>query len=182
MRGSGSRSSRTVTPPNEPASGLTERELGTRWSGLVLLLVPSSFRLGAHNWGHRRGGLMKRLIPLTSLSLITALVLASSASAQGSFCTTTANASGAAVAKCVDAPSASPSATTSPEVTVVNGGPQTASPTVTATATGASTNPAVAAVGGELPPTGGTGRLAVLATMLLVGSGAMSYVILRRSN
>ena len=121
---------------------------------------------------------MKRLILLASLSLITVLVLASSAFAQGSFCTTTATASGVSVTRCVDAPS--PTATASPEVTVINGGPLTPSPT--ATATGVASNPVVAAAGGELPATGGAGRLAVIAAVLLVGSGAMSYAILRRRN
>jgi hypothetical protein len=123
---------------------------------------------------------VKKLIMLTSSSLITVLVLASSAFAQGSFCTTTATASGVSVTRCVDAPSASPTATTTPDVTVINGGPLTPSPT--ATATGATTNPVVAAVGGELPATGGAGRIAVVAAMLLVGSGVMSYAILRRGN
>jgi hypothetical protein len=121
---------------------------------------------------------VKRLILLTSSSLIAVLVLASSAFAQGSFCTTTATASGVSVTRCVDAPS--PTATTSPDVTVINAGPLTPSPT--ATATGATTNPVVAAVGGELPDTGGAGRIAVLAAMLLVGSGVMSYAILRRGS
>ncbi len=121
---------------------------------------------------------MKRLILLASLSLNTVLVLASSAFAQGSFCTTTAAASGVSVSRCVDAPSPSPTA--SPEVTVVNGGPLTPSPT--ATATGVASSPVVAAVGGELPATGGAGKLAVMAAVLLVGSGAMSYAILRRSD
>ncbi len=124
---------------------------------------------------------MKRLILLTSLSLIIVLVPASGAAfAQGSFCTTTAAASGVSVTKCVNAPSPSPTATASPEVTVVNGGPLTPSPT--ATATGVASNPVVAAVGGELPATGGAGKLAVIAAVLLVGSGAMSYAILRRSD
>jgi hypothetical protein len=124
---------------------------------------------------------VKRLIPLTSLSLIAVLALAPSAFAQGSFCTTTAAASGVSVTRCVDAPS--PTATASPDVTVINGGPLTPSPTATAAVTGgAASNPVVAAVGGKLPPTGGAGRLAVMAAVLLVGSGAMSYAILRRSN
>jgi hypothetical protein len=123
---------------------------------------------------------VKRLILLTSLSLFTVLALASNAFAQGSFCTTTAAASGVSVTKCVDAPSPTPAGTASPDVTVIDGGPLTPSPT--ATATGVASNPVVAAVGGELPATGGAGKLAVMATVLLVGSGAMSYAILRREN
>ena len=146
-----------------------------------MILVPSSFRLwGSTTGGIGRGGFVKRLILLTSLSLIIVLVPASGAFAQGSFCTTTAAASGLSVTKCVNAPSPSPTATASPEVTVVNGGPLTPSPT--ATATGVASNPVVAAVGGELPATGGAGKLAVIAAVLLVGSGAMSYAILRRSD
>ena len=128
--------------------------------------------------GIGRGGFVKRLILLTSLSLITVLGPASGAFAQGSFCTTTAAASGVSVTRCVDAPSSSPTATASPEVTVINGGPLTPSPT----ATGVASNPVVAAVGGELRDTGGAGKLAVMADVLLVGSGAVSYAILRRSD
>jgi len=145
----------------------------------MLILVLSWFRLGSATGGVCRGGFVKRLILLTSLSLITVLVPASGAFAQGSFCTTTAAASGVSVTRCVDAPSPSPTATASPEVTVVDGGPLTPSPT--ATATGAASNPVVTAVGGKLPATGGAGKLAVMAAVLLVGSGAMSYAILRRS-
>jgi hypothetical protein len=123
---------------------------------------------------------VKKLILLTSLSLIAVLALAPNAFAQGSFCTTTAAASGVSVTRCVDAPSPTAAGTASPDVTVIDGGPLTPSPT--ATATGVASNPVVAAVGGELPPTGGAGRLAIMATVLLVGSGAMSYAILRRSN
>ena len=122
---------------------------------------------------------MRRLLVLTSLSLIAVLVLASNAFAQGSFCTTNALASGASVTKCVDAPSPTPTSTASPDVTVVDGSTQTSSPT--ATASGVASNPAVAAVGGRLPPTGG-GELALVATAFLLGSGVMSYCILRRSN
>jgi len=116
---------------------------------------------------------------LTSLCLTGALVLAPSAFAQGSFCTTTA-ASGASVTKCVDAPSPTPSATASPEVTVIDEGTLTASPTATAAASG-SVAPVVAAVGGELPDTGGAARLALMAAALLVGSGILSYRIVARS-
>jgi LPXTG-motif cell wall-anchored protein len=107
-------------------------------------------------------------------------VLATNAFAQGSFCTTSAAASGVSVTKCVDAPSPTPSATASPEVTVISGGPLTPSPTATATATGATANPVVAAVGGELPATGGAARLALIAAALLLGSGVLSYFIMRR--
>jgi hypothetical protein len=124
---------------------------------------------------------VRRLLVLTSLSLIAVLVLAPNAFAQGSFCTTNALASGASVTKCVDAPSPTPTSTASPDVTVVDGSTQTSSPTATATASGVASNPAVAAVGGRLPPTGG-GELALVATAFLLGSGVMSYCILRRSD
>ena len=117
---------------------------------------------------------------LTSLCLTGALVLAPSAFAQGSFCTTTAAASGASVTKCVDAPSPTPSATASPDVTVIDEGTLTASPTATAAASG-SVAPVVAAVGGELPATGGATRLALMAAALLAGSGILSYRIVARS-
>ncbi len=121
---------------------------------------------------------MKRLLVLTSLSLIAVLGLAPSAFAQGSFCTTSAAASGESVTRCVDAPSQSPSATAGSDVTVISGGPLT--PSATATASGTILSSAAAAAGGSLPPTGGEG-LALFAAALLVGSGVLSYAILRRS-
>jgi hypothetical protein len=122
---------------------------------------------------------VRRLLMLTSLCLVGVAVLASGAFAQGSLCTTSAAASGVSVTKCVDAPSPTPTATASPDVTVISGGPLTPSPTATASGV-ASGSAVVAAVGGKLPATGGAGRLALMAAALLVGSGVMSYVILRR--
>ena len=116
---------------------------------------------------------MKRLLLLTSLSLIAVLGLASIAFAQASFCTTSVAADGGYnVDKCVDAPSPIPSA--SPDVTVISGGP------LTPTAGGTNMSSVAAAVGGILPPTGGEG-FALIAAALLLGSGVLSYAILRRS-
>ena len=70
-------------------------------------------------------------------------------------------------------PSPSPSATASPDVTVQVEPPLTTLPT--ATASGSPT----AAVGGALPATGGSG-LALIASALLLGSGVLSYAVLRR--
>jgi hypothetical protein len=121
------------------------------------------------------GALVKRLSLLTSLSLIAVLGLASSAFAQASFCTTSVAADGGYnVDKCVDAPSPIPTA--SPDVTVISGGPLAPS----ATASGTTMSSAAAAVGGILPPTGGEG-FALIAAALLLGSGFLSYTILRRS-
>ena len=95
---------------------------------------------------------------LSAVALVAALVLAP-----------------AAVAKQhKDDASATASATASPDVTVQAGPPLTALPT--ATASGGAT----AAVGGALPSTGGSG-LALVAGALLLGSGVLSYAILRRS-
>ena len=121
---------------------------------------------------------MRILVTLTSVSLLAVLLLAPSAFAQGSYCTTSVAAEGDNVAKCVDAPSPIPSATASPDVTVISGGPLTASPT--AIAGGTTMSSLFAAVGGELPGTGGDG-FALVATALLLGSGVLSYAILRRS-
>ena len=68
---------------------------------------------------------------------------------------------------------ASPTAA-SPGVTVQEGPPLTALPTATASGTPG------AAVGGALPSTGGSG-LALIAAALLLGSGVLSYTILRRT-
>ncbi len=118
---------------------------------------------------------MRELFMLTSLALIAVLILAPGASAQGSFCTTTAAASGESVTKCVDAPSPTPTAT--PEVTVQTGPPLSPSPT--ATASGTIFSSASQAAGGRLPPTGG--GLGLVAAALLLGSGVTSFVILRGS-
>jgi hypothetical protein len=121
------------------------------------------------------------LLTLASLSLLAALVVAPSASAQDSFCTTSVAAEAENVTECVEAPSPIPSATASADVTVISGGPLTASPTATAIAGGTTTMSSLAAaVGGELPGTGGEG-FALVAAALLVGSGVLSYAILRRS-
>jgi hypothetical protein len=113
--------------------------------------------------------------------LIAVLGLASSAFAQDSFCTTSVAADGGDnVATCVDAPSPIPSATASPDVTVISGGPLAASATATAIAGGTTMSSVAAAVGGILPPTGGEG-FALIAAALLLGSGVLSYAILRRS-
>jgi hypothetical protein len=126
-----------------------------------------------------QGALVKRLLLLTSLSLFAVLGLASSAFAQDSFCTTSvASDGGENVATCVDAPSPIPSATASPDVTVISGGPL--KPSATATAGGKTMSSAAAAVGGILPPTGGEG-FALIAAALLVGSSVLSYAVLRRS-
>jgi hypothetical protein len=124
---------------------------------------------------------MRRLSTLASLSLLTVLVVAPSASAQGSFCTTSVAAEDENVTKCVDAPSPTPSATASPDLTVISGGPLTASTTATAVAGGTTMSSVAAAVGGELPGTGGEG-LALVAAALLLGSGVLSYAVLRRSH
>lgn len=121
---------------------------------------------------------MKRLLTLASLTLLTVLVVAPNAFAQDSLCTTSVAAEGEDVTKCVDAPSPIPSATASPDVTVISGGPLTASPT--AIAGGTTMSSLAAAVGGELPGTGGVG-FALVAAALLLGSGVLSYAILRRS-
>jgi hypothetical protein len=122
-----------------------------------------------------QGALVKRLLLLTSLSLIAVLGLASIAFAQASFCTTSVAADGGYnVDKCVDAPSPIPSA--SLDVTVISGGPLAPS----ATAGGTNMSSVAAAVGGILPPTGGEG-FALIAAALLLGSGVLSYAILRRS-
>jgi hypothetical protein len=124
---------------------------------------------------------VRRLLILTSLFMMAALGFAPSAYAQGSFCTTSVAAGSENVTKCVDAPSPTPSATASPDVTVISGGLLTSSPSATATASGATIFSAAAAAGGILPPTGG-GELALIAAALLVGSGVLSYAVLRRSN
>ncbi len=95
---------------------------------------------------------------MTAVALVAALVLAP-----------------AAVAKQHkdDDASATASVTASPGVTVQEGPPLTALPTATA-----SGNP-TSAVGGALPATGGSG-LALIASALLLGSGALSYAVLRR--
>jgi hypothetical protein len=121
---------------------------------------------------------VKRLLTLASLTLLIVLVVAPNAFAQGSFCTTSVAAGGENVTKCVDAPSPTPSAPASPDVTVISGGPLIASPT--AVAGGTTMSSLVAAVGGELPGTGGEG-FALVAAALLLGSGVLSYAILRRS-
>jgi hypothetical protein len=121
---------------------------------------------------------VRRLLTLASLTLLTVLVVAPNAFAQDSLCTTSVAAEGEDVTKCVDAPSPIPSATASPDVTVISGGPLTASPT--AIAGGTTMSSLAAAVGGELPGTGGEG-FALVAAALLLGSGVLSYAILRRS-
>ena len=120
---------------------------------------------------------MRELLVLTSLALIAVLIVAPGASAQGSFCTTTAAASGLSVTKCVDAPSPTPSVTATPEVTVQTGPPLSPSPT--ATASGTIFSSVSQAAGGRLPPTGG--GLGLVAAALLLGSGVTSFVILRGS-
>jgi hypothetical protein len=57
----------------------------------------------------------------------------------------------------------------------------TASPTATPTATAMGSGSPVAAVGGALPSTGGS-EFALVAGALLLGSGVLSYAILRRSS
>src|SRR5215218_3834878 len=146
------------------------------WFVLILVLV--SFRL-VHNIGSLgRGAFVRKLLVSTLLSLIAVFVLAPSAFAQGSFCTASATASGESVTKCVEAPSPTPSVTASPDVTVISGGPLTPSPS--ATPSGTTLSSVAQAAGGTLPPTGG--GLSLIAAALLLGSGVMSYAILRRSN
>jgi hypothetical protein len=123
---------------------------------------------------------VRRLLTLVSSSLLAVLLIAPGAFAQDSFCTTSVAAEGESVARCVDAPSPTPAATASPDVTVISGGPLTASPTATAVAGGTTMSSLAAAVGGELPGTGGEG-FAFVAAALLLGSGVLSYAILRRS-
>jgi hypothetical protein len=124
---------------------------------------------------------VRRLLTLASLFLLAALVVAPSAFAQDSFCTTSVAAEGENVTKCVDVPSPTPSATASADLTVISGGPLTASPTATAVAGGTTMSSLAAAVGGELPGTGGEGY-ALIGAALLLGSGVLSYAILRRSD
>jgi hypothetical protein len=102
---------------------------------------------------------------LTAVALVAALVLAP-----------------AAVAKQHkdDDASATASVTASPGVTVQEGPPLTADPTATPSATAMASGSPTAAVGGALPATGGSG-FALLAGALLLGSGVLSYAILRRS-
>jgi hypothetical protein len=118
-----------------------------------------------------------RLLMSTSLSLIAVSMIAPSAFAQGSFCTTSVAAGGENVTKCVDAPSPTPTATTSPEETVQAGPPLSTSPT--ATASGTITPTLSSAVGGKLPATGGY-SFALIAAALLLGSSVLSYAILHR--
>jgi hypothetical protein len=120
---------------------------------------------------------VRRLLMLALSCLVGVFALASNAFAQGSFCTTSVAASGESDATCVDAPSPTASAAATPDVTVISGGPPMPSPIATGAASGSAA--VVAAVGGELPPTGGAGRLALMAAALLVGSGVMSFIILR---
>jgi hypothetical protein len=144
-----------------------------------LPLVLVSFRLwGATTGGTGRGTFVRRLLTLVWLSLVGVLVVAPSAFAQDSSCTTSVAAEGENVTKCVDAPGPTPSATASPDVTVISGGPLTASPTASAGGTTMMSSLA-AAVGGELPGTGGEG-FALVAGALLLGTGVLSYAILRR--
>lgn len=124
------------------------------------------------------GHLVRKWLALILSVLISVFVLAPSAFAQGSFCTTSATASGESVTRCVDAPSPSPRATGSPEATVISGGSLTPSPT--ASASSASLSSVVQAAGGALPPTGG--ELPLIAAALLLGSGVLGYAILRRRN
>ena len=121
---------------------------------------------------------MRKLLVSASLSLVSVLALAPGAFAQGSFCTTTANASGESVARCVDAPSPAASVTASPEVTLGGGGTPGKAPTATSTAGGITVSSAAQAAGGRLPPTGG--GPALVAAALLLGSGVLSLVVLRR--
>jgi hypothetical protein len=95
---------------------------------------------------------------LTAVAVVAALVLAP-----------------AAVAKQhkEDDASATASATASADA-------MTASPTATPTAPSMASGSPVAAVGGALPSTGGSG-FALVAGALLLGSGVLSYAILRRS-
>ena len=55
----------------------------------------------------------------------------------------------------------------------------TSSDTATPTASGVAPVPAASAAGGALPATGG-GGLALMAAALLLGSGVLSYAVLRR--
>jgi hypothetical protein len=120
---------------------------------------------------------VRKLLLVTLLSLVGALTVAPAALAQDSLCTTSVAAEGENVTECVDVPS--PSATASPDVTVISGGPLTPSPT--AFAGGTTMSSLAAAVGGKLPGTGGEG-FALIAAALLLGSGVLSYAILRRSS
>ncbi len=122
---------------------------------------------------------MRRLLLLASLSLVGALTIAPAAFAQGPLCTTSVASGGENVTKCVAAPSPTPSASASPDVTVIRGGPLT--PSATAVSGAPPITSVAAAAGGTLPYTGG-GGFALLAAALLVGSGVLSYAILRRSN
>jgi hypothetical protein len=107
---------------------------------------------------------VRRLLLLTALTLVAALVLAPAAVAKQH---KDDDASATASATVTASPTASP------DVTVQEGPPLTALPTATA-----SGSPA-AAVGGALPATGGSG-LALMAAALLLGSGVLSYAVLRR--
>ena len=60
-------------------------------------------------------------------------------------------------------------------------GAMSASPTATPSATAMASGSPAAAVGGALPSTGGGSGFALLAGALLLGSGVLSYAILRRS-
>ena len=122
---------------------------------------------------------MRKLLLVAFLSVVGALTVAPAALAQDSLCTTSVAAEGENVTECVDAPSPTPSATASPDVTVISGGSLTPSPT--AFAGGTTMSSLAAAVGGKLPGTGGEG-FALIAAALLLGSGVLSYAIMRRSS
>jgi hypothetical protein len=107
----------------------------------------SCVELAACNWRpFGKGGLLRRLLLLTSLALGAMLALAPAALAQ-------ATATAAASAQYAQYATA------------------TASPTATATA--------LAATGG---PTSISGLIALLAAVLLLGGGVLSFTILRRSS
>ena len=98
---------------------------------------------------------------MTAVAMVAALVLAPAAVAKHHKDSASATAGATA------------SATASVDATA--SGSPTASPT--ATASGGATP----AVGGALPSTGGGSGFALLAGALLLGSGVLSYAILRRS-
>jgi hypothetical protein len=104
---------------------------------------------------------LRRLLLLSAVALVAALVLAPAAVAKQHKDDASATAGATA------------SATAGSDL-------MTASPTADSTATATASGGATAAVGGALPSTGGSG-LALIAGALLLGSGVLSYAILRRS-
>ena len=123
---------------------------------------------------------MRRLLLLTSLSLVLALVLAPMALAQDPTASATPTATAGGCTTTTD-PETGESVTT-----CIDTAPPTATPTATVTPTPTATVAGKAQYGGDkkvvvLPETGGGSGLAILAGVLLIGSGVMGLALFRRS-